>query len=143
MKVCQLEAYLLPILSAKLKTSEGFDTIVNGIFLIYSFASSAFYPTQDVPEALWFLFYMNPLTYVVDISRAGFFSQFNGITNKEVVLLTLFSTVAMLIAIRSIIRMSDSQVSTQVWKEKGKCWLTTLECRLGLRLIEYYLNPIM
>ena len=102
------------ILSAKLKTSEGFDTIVNGIFLFFSFASSAFYPTQDVPEALRVLFYMNPLTYVVDISRAGFFSHFNSFTNIEVALLTLFSTVALLIAIRSIIGMSDSQVSTQV-----------------------------
>jgi ABC-2 type transport system permease protein len=101
------------ILSAKLKTSEGFDIIVNGIFLFFSFASSAFYPTQDAPEALRVLFYMNPLTYVVDISRAAFFSQFDNFTNIEVVLMAFFSVVALLIAIRSIIGMSDSQVSTQ------------------------------
>jgi ABC-2 type transport system permease protein len=101
------------ILSAKLKTSEGFDTIVNGIFLFFSFASSAFYPTQDGPEALRVLFYMNPLTYVVDISRAAFFSQFDNFTNIEVVLMAFFSVAALLIAIRSIIGMSDSQVSTQ------------------------------
>ena len=80
-------------MSAKLKTSEGFDTIVNGIFLFFSFASSAFYPTQDVPEALRVLFYMNPLTYVVDISRAGFFSQFDTFTNIEVIVMTVFSAV--------------------------------------------------
>ena len=102
------------ILSAKLRTSEGFDTIVNGIFLFFSFASSAFYPTQDVPEALRVLFYLNPLTYVVDISRAGVFSQFNTFTNMEVIALTIFSAVALAIAIRSIIKMNDSQVSTQV-----------------------------
>jgi ABC-2 type transport system permease protein len=101
------------ILSAKLKTSEGFDTIVNGIFLFFSFASSAFYPTQDVPEALRVLFYLNPLTYVVDISRAAFFSQFDNFTNIEVVLMAFFSIAALLIAIRSIIGMNDSQVSAQ------------------------------
>ena len=79
------------ILSAKLRTSEGFDTIVNGIFLFFSFASSAFYPVQNIPEALRALFYLNPLTYVVDISRAGFFSQVTNFTTIEVVLLTLFS----------------------------------------------------
>ena len=102
------------ILSAKLRTSEGFDTIVNGIFLFFSFASSAFYPTQDVPEALRVLFYLNPLTYVVDISRAAFFSQFAGLVNIEVLLMTLFSAVALVIAIRSFMGMSDAQVSTQV-----------------------------
>jgi ABC-2 type transport system permease protein len=77
-------------LSAKLKTSEGFDTIVNEFFLFFSFASSAYYPTQDVPAALRVLFYMNPLTYVVDISRAAFFSQFDNFTNIEVVLMAFF-----------------------------------------------------
>lgn len=102
------------ILSAKLRTSEGFDTIVNGIFLFFSFASSAFYPTQDVPEALRVLFYLNPLTYVVDISRAAIFSQFNTFTNIEVISLTVISAVALGIAIRSIIKMNDSQISSQV-----------------------------
>jgi ABC-2 type transport system permease protein len=60
------------------------------------------------------LFYLNPLTYVVDISRAGFFSQFTGLVNIEVLLMTLFSAVALVIAIRSFMGMSDTQVSTQV-----------------------------
>ena len=102
------------ILSARLKTSEGFDTIVNGIFLFFSFASSAFYPAQDVPEALRVLFYLNPLTYVVDISRAGLFSYVNTFTNIEVIAMTIFSAVALAIAIRSIMKMNDSQVSAQV-----------------------------
>jgi ABC-2 type transport system permease protein len=102
------------ILSAKLRTSEGFDTIVNGIFLFFSFASSAFYPVQNIPEALRALFYLNPLTYVVDISRAGFFSQVTSFTTIEVVLLALFSAAALAIAIRSFMGMNDSQVSTQV-----------------------------
>jgi ABC-2 type transport system permease protein len=87
---------------------------VNGIFLFFSFASSAFYPTQDVPEALRVLFYLNPLTYVVDISRAAIFSQFNTFTNIEVISLTALSAVALGIAIRSIIKMNDSQISSQV-----------------------------
>ena len=99
---------------SKLRTSEGFDTIVNGIFLFFSFASSAFYPTQDVPEALQVLFYLNPLTYVVDISRAAIFSQINTLTNIEVISLTIFSVVALVIAIRAIIKMNDSQISSQV-----------------------------
>ena len=81
---------------------------------LFFIRQSAFYPVQNIPEALRALFYLNPLTYVVDILRAGFFSQVTSFTNIEVVLLTLFSAIALAIAIRSIMGMNDSQVSTQV-----------------------------
>ena len=63
--------------------------ITNGVFLFFAFASSAFYPAQTLPEPLHTLFYLNPLTYIVDISRAGIFSQITAFTNIEVILISV------------------------------------------------------
>lgn len=63
------------IISTRLKSSEGFNVIVNSVFLFFSFVSTAFYPTQGVPGALGAAFYANPLTYIVDVTRAGIFNQ--------------------------------------------------------------------
>ena len=37
------------IISTRLKSSEGFNVIVNSVFLFFSFVSTAFYPTQGAP----------------------------------------------------------------------------------------------
>jgi ABC-2 type transport system permease protein len=93
------------IISTKLKSSEGFNVIVNGIFLFFAFASSAFYPSDGVPEPLRSAFYINPLTYIVDITRAGIFSQISTFTNIEAVVMAAISIGAFLMATFSIIKM--------------------------------------
>jgi ABC-2 type transport system permease protein len=93
------------IISTKLKSSEGFNVISNGVFLFFAFASSAFYPAQGVPEPLRIAFYINPLTYIVDISRAGIFSQITQFTNIQVVIIGIVAICAFLIATISIARM--------------------------------------
>jgi ABC-2 type transport system permease protein len=60
-------------------------------------------PNFCIPGPLSVTFYLNPLTYIVDITRAGIFSQVDTITNIEVLIITLVSVAGFVIAIRSIV----------------------------------------
>jgi ABC-2 type transport system permease protein len=93
------------IMSTRLKSSEGFTVISNGIFLFFAFASSTFYPASGVTEPLRTAFYVNPLTYIVDITRAGIYSQINSFTNIEVIVISLISVVAFSIASISMLKV--------------------------------------
>ena len=93
------------IISTRLKSSEGFNVIVNSVFLFFSFVSTAFYPTQGVPGALRTAFYFNPLTYIVDITRAGIFNQIDLFTNIEVAIIATVTAAAFMLATVSMIRM--------------------------------------
>ncbi|MFL6510667.1 MAG: ABC transporter permease [Nitrososphaera sp.] len=93
------------IISTRLKSSEGFNVIVNSVFLFFAFVSTAFYPSQGVPEALRTAFYINPLTYIVDITRAGIFNNINLYTNIEVGVITAVATVVFFLATFSMMRM--------------------------------------
>jgi len=93
------------IISTRLKSSEGFNVIVNSVFLFFSFVSTAFYPSQGVPEALSAAFYINPLTYIVDITRAGIFNSINFFTNMEVGVITVVAAVTFFLATLSMMRM--------------------------------------
>jgi ABC-2 type transport system permease protein len=92
-------------LSTKIKSSEGYNVISNGLFLFFAFVSSSFYPAQGLPGPLYVAFYINPLTYIVDISRAGIFSQINSFTNIEVLIISFLAVTLFLIATRSMVRM--------------------------------------
>ncbi len=93
------------IISTRLKSSEGFNVIVNSVFLFFSFVSTAFYPTQGVPGALGTAFYVNPLTYIVDITRAGVFNQITAFTNIEVGIIAAVSAATFFLATLSMLRM--------------------------------------
>jgi ABC-2 type transport system permease protein len=93
------------IISTKLKSSEGFNVISNGVFLFFAFASSAFYPGEGVPEPLRTAFYFNPLTYIVDVSRAGIFSQVTLFTNIQILIITFVSIGTFLMATISMAKM--------------------------------------
>lgn len=93
------------IISTRLKSSEGFNVIVNSVFLFFSFVSTAFYPTEGVPGALGTAFYANPLTYIVDVTRAGIFNQIGTFVNIEVGVIAAFTVAAFLLATLSMMRM--------------------------------------
>jgi len=61
------------IISTRIRSSEGFNVIINTVFLFFAFVSTAFYPAEGAPEPLATAFYLNPLTYLVDVIRAGIF----------------------------------------------------------------------
>lgn len=93
------------ILSTRIKSSEDYNIISNGLFLFFAFVSSAFYPAQGLPGPLSVAFYVNPLTYIVDISRAGIFSQIDSFTNIQVLVITILAAAVFIIATRSMVRM--------------------------------------
>ncbi len=93
------------IISTRLKSSEGFNVISNGIFLFFAFASSTFYPAEGVTEPLRTAFYINPLTYIVDITRAGIYSQITDFVVVEVVVISILSSIAFFIAAISMLRV--------------------------------------
>src|ERR687891_980010 len=93
------------ILSTKIKSSKGYNVISNGLFLFFAFVSTAFYPAQGLPGPLSVAFYINPLTYIVDISRAGIFSQIDPFTNIQVLVITILAAAVFIIATRSMVRM--------------------------------------
>jgi ABC-2 type transport system permease protein len=93
------------ILSTNIKSSEGYNVINNSLFLFFAFVSTAFYPAQGLPEPLSITFYINPLTYIVDISRAGIFSQYDTITNIQVLIISLVAVAVFIVATRSMVRM--------------------------------------
>lgn len=90
------------ILSTNIKSSEGYNVINNSLFLFFAFLSTAFYPTQGLPEPLATTFYINPLTYIVDIARAGIFSQYDAVTNFQVLIIGLISLAVFIVATRSM-----------------------------------------
>jgi ABC-2 type transport system permease protein len=93
------------IISTRLKSSEGFNVISNGIFLFFAFASSTFYPAENLPEPLKTAFYLNPLTYIVDITRAGVYAQVSDFVNLEVIIITILAIVAFSVAAVSMLRI--------------------------------------
>src|SRR5919108_974107 len=93
------------ILSTTIKSNEGYNVINNSLFLFFAFVSTAFYPVQGLPEPLSIAFYVNPLTYIVDISRAGIFSQYDTVTNIQVLIVGLVAVAVFIVATRSMVRM--------------------------------------
>ncbi len=93
------------IISTRLQSSEGFNVIINTVFLFFAFVSTAFYPAEGAPEPLSTAFYLNPLTYLVDIIRAGIFEQITSLVILEMIILTLMATFLFVIATKLLTRL--------------------------------------
>lgn len=90
---------LASIISTRLQSSEGFNVVINTVFLFFAFVSTAFYPAEGAPEPLRSIFYLNPLTYLVDVIRAGIFGTFTEFVFYE--MLVLLGLAAALFAVAS------------------------------------------
>lgn len=86
------------IASIKLRSTEGFQITINTIFLFFAFVSTTFYPSQGVPEALGNAFYVNPLTYIIDIIRYGLFASSGPFIVMEGMILAAVSCIMFLAA---------------------------------------------
>jgi ABC-2 type transport system permease protein len=93
------------IISTRLRSSEGFNVIINTVFLFFAFVSTAFYPAQGAPEPLATGFYLNPLTYLVDIIRAGIFGTFDEFVMLEMAVLVSVATILFIIAIKLLTKL--------------------------------------
>ena len=79
------------IISTRLRSSDGFNVIINTVFLFFAFVSTAFYPASGAPEPLATAFYLNPLTYLVDVIRAGMFGMVTEFVIVEMAVLTVLA----------------------------------------------------
>ncbi len=93
------------IISTRIKSSEGFNVTINTVFLFFAFVSTAFYPAAGAPEPLATAFYINPLTYIVDVIRAGFFGTFNDFIIIEMIVLVLLALGSFSIATKLLTRL--------------------------------------
>ncbi len=93
------------IISTRLKSSEGFNVVINTVFLFFAFVSTAFYPAEGVPEPLSTAFYFNPLTYLVDVVRAGIFGNFGALLAMEMLILTITALILFVIATKLLAKL--------------------------------------
>ncbi|KAG2471836.1 MAG: ABC transporter [Nitrosopumilales archaeon] len=93
------------IISTRIKSSEGFNVIINTVFLFFAFVSTAFYPASGAPEPLATAFYLNPLTYLVDVIRAGIFGTFSEFVIIEMIILIILSSVLFVAAIKLLTKL--------------------------------------
>ena len=93
------------IISTRLRSSEGFNVIINTVFLFFAFVSTAFYPAEGAPEPLKSAFYLNPLTYLVDIIRAGIFGNITEFVIMEMMILTSIASILFIIATKLLTRL--------------------------------------
>ena len=88
-----------------MRSSEGFNVIINTVFLFFAFASTAFYPAAGAPEPLATAFYLNPLTYLVDIIRAGIFGTVTEFVILEMIVLVSLASIFFVIATKLLTKL--------------------------------------
>lgn len=93
------------IISTRIRSSEGFNVIINTVFLFFAFVSTAFYPASGAPEPLATAFYLNPLTYLVDVIRAGIFGTFTDFVLLEMLVLVILSAGFFIMATKLLIKL--------------------------------------
>jgi len=96
---------LASIISTRIHSSEGFNVIINTVFLFFAFVSTAFYPADGAPEPLRTAFYLNPLTYLVDVIRAGIFGNFTEFVIYEMIILVGIASVLFIIASKLLTKL--------------------------------------
>ena len=93
------------IISTRLRSSEGFNVIINTVFLFFAFVSTAFYPAAGAPEPLATAFYLNTLTYLVDIIRAGIFGTVTEFVILEMIVLVSLASIFFVIATKLLTKL--------------------------------------
>ena len=93
------------IISTRLRSSEGFNVIINTVFFFFAFVSTAFYPAAGAPEPLATAFYLNPLTYLVDIIRAGIFGTVTEFVILEMIVLVSLASIFFVIATKLLTKL--------------------------------------
>ena len=93
------------IISTRIRSSEGFNVIINTVFLFFAFVSTAFYPASGAPEPLATAFYLNPLTYLVDVIRAGIFGNITEFVFIEMGIMVVLAVGLFLVAIKLLTKL--------------------------------------
>lgn len=93
------------IISTRLRSSEGFNVVINTVFLFFAFVSTAFYPAEGAPTPIAVAFYFNPLTYLVDVVRAGIFGSFDTFVALEILVLVILSLGLFVVATKLLAKL--------------------------------------
>jgi len=93
------------IISTRIRSSEGFNVIINTVFLFFAFVSTAFYPASGAPQPLATAFYLNPLTYLVDVIRAGIFGTITEFVFIEMGIMVILAVGLFLVAIKLLTKL--------------------------------------
>jgi ABC-2 type transport system permease protein len=93
------------IISTRIRSSEGFNVIINTVFLFFAFVSTAFYPASGAPEPLATAFYLNPLTYLVDVIRAGIFGAITEFIFIEMGIMVILAIGLFIVAIKLLTKL--------------------------------------
>jgi len=96
---------LASIISTRIRSTEGFNVIINTVFLFFAFVSTAFYPSDGAPEPLRSAFYLNPLTYLVDVIRAGIFGDITNFVILEMIILVGIASALFIIASKLLTKL--------------------------------------
>jgi len=94
------------IISTRIRSSEGFNVIINTVFLFFAFVSTAFYPAAGAPEPLATAFYLNPLTYLVDVIRAGIFGTITEFVLVEMLVLVILAVTFFAVATKLLTKLN-------------------------------------
>jgi ABC-2 type transport system permease protein len=88
-------------LSVRLRSSETFQVVSTFLFFVFLFTSSVFYPAEKAPVAIQTISYLNPLTYITDIFRAGLLELDTPLLIYETTALVVLSIAMFVIAVLS------------------------------------------
>ena len=77
----------------------------NTVFLFFAFVSTAFYPAEGAPEPLATAFYLNPLTYLVDVIRAGIFDNITDFVIMEMLVLIVLAASLFIVATKLLTKL--------------------------------------
>lgn len=96
---------LATLIATRLRSIEGFNVVLNTVFLFITFVSSGFYPAEGAPEPLRTAFYLNPFTHLVDVIRAGIFGGITEVVIFEMAALAAVAGGLVMAASRQLARM--------------------------------------
>ncbi|MFZ0699978.1 MAG: ABC transporter permease [Thermoplasmata archaeon] len=100
---------LMLLIAAKVKSNTTYNSIQILVIFLVNFASTVFYPySSGLPAAIRVLFAVNPLTYIADAARAGYFGTYTATVGYEVLALCAETAVVLVLAVRAYMRSDVS-----------------------------------
>ena len=100
---------LMLFIAALVKSNNAYNSIQILLIFLVSFASTVFYPNSPaLPAVLRAIFVVNPLTYIADAARGGYFGNLSGTDLLELAILGVETVVFLGLATRAYQRSDVS-----------------------------------
>jgi ABC-2 type transport system permease protein len=100
---------MMLLIAAYLKSNNAYNSVQILLIFLVNFASTVFYPYSNaLPLALRGLFLINPLTYIADVTRAGYDGTLSPHNGLELLVLAVEMVAMLLLAVRAYLRSDVS-----------------------------------